>query len=162
MPMSLKTKGFPETQAGFARVRELVRTDATRSAVRVGGAVMVEEMKEGAPVLDEKNAGSNALEPNALKTGIGLRVEPVRDGLVIAFIGPKRGTRRVAHLVEYGHRLIKGGKSYVTAAGAQGPGKLIGEVPAHPFLRPAFETSWQRSIEAFAAELKVQLARFSS
>jgi len=163
MPMSAKTTGFTQTQAGLAELRRLVREDATRAAVRVAAKVISDEMTQEAPVLDEKTAHSTSLPPRAIKDGI--RVNSIRklvDGVIQALIGPRKGTRRSAHLVEYGHRLIKGGKSHVGVKGPEGSGVLIGDVPAHPFLRPSYEVSWKASIDRFRDELKIQLARFLS
>lgn len=48
-----------------------------------------------------------------------------------------------AHLVEFGHVLVRGGKRY------QG-GVEIGFVPAHPFLRPAVDKAWRRAMALFS------------
>jgi hypothetical protein len=161
MPMKMKTSGWSQTEAGLKELRRLVQEDDTHKAVRAAARVVSEEMGIEAPVLDEKTARSTALDPGALKAGIRVNeVRKIADGLIRALMGPRKGTRRAAHLVEYGHRLIRGGTSSVGPRGATGPGKLIGDVPAHPFLRPAYEASWRNSLERFAAELKLQLARF--
>jgi HK97 gp10 family phage protein len=52
----------------------------------------------------------------------------------------------VAMHVEYGHREI-------TAAGAD-----AGHVPAHPFIRPAFDSSKGEAVDAFAATFADQAA----
>lgn len=161
MPMRLTRTGFPETQAGFKALRELIADKATRAAVRAGSEVISAEEIQEAPVLDHKTAQSTSLEPMAIKSGIRINsVRKVSDYVIRALVGPRKGTRKAAHLVEFGHRLIKGGRSWVDATGPKGPGRLIGDVPAHPFLRPAYESSVKKSIEAFAAELKKQLGRF--
>lgn len=161
MPMSMKTTGWPQTQAGFEALRGLIADKATIAAVRAGGTVVAEEMEARAPVLDHKTAHSTSLEPLALKTGIRINsVRKISEHVVRGLIGPRKGTRRAAHLVEFGHRLIKGGKSHVGPRGPEGPGRLIGDVPQHPFERPAYEASVRKSIEAFAAEMKNQLGRY--
>lgn len=161
MPMGLKTKGFPETQAALIQLRQTVATDATRGAVRAGANVIRDEMAAQAPMLDEETANSTALDPGVLKTEIRVAMGRVdKEGFIVAEIGPSEEVAHVARWVEYGHRLVKGGYSSFKRGRLQGSGKQIGEVPAHPFLRPAYETSWQKSIQEYAADLKRRLARW--
>lgn len=163
MPMSLKTTGFPETQAALAQLQQLVRTEATRGAVAAGAVVIRDAMAESAPTLDERTARSTALPRGALKVDIGVRMHPAdREGYITAEIGPRKHAQ-VAWWVEFGHRLVKGGYSKLLVGGRhRGGGSLIGDVPAHPFLRPAYEASWRKSLEEFRAELKRRLARYVS
>jgi len=53
---------------------------------------------------------------------------------------------QVANWLEYGHRMV-------THAGKQ-----VGDVPAQPFVRPAFDASADAAIEAFAVSLEGTLA----
>lgn len=46
----------------------------------------------------------------------------------------------VAHLIEYGHLLVKGGP-------LNGGGHVVGWVPAYPFLRPAAESNVREAVE---------------
>jgi hypothetical protein len=55
---------------------------------------------------------------------------------------------QIALWLEYGHRMVAHKK--------QG-NKLLGEVKAHPFMRPAYEACADRAIEAFAATLEATL-----
>lgn len=49
----------------------------------------------------------------------------------------------VANWVEFGHRMV-----------THKPGKKeVGSVPAHPFIRPAFEASAEAAVDAFAESL---------
>lgn len=162
MAMRLEVSGYRELAAELDQMRAAVRADATRGAVREAAAVMTEAMREKAPELDKTTARSTALPPGALKTGMTFRVRNIGSGLIMAIIGPRKGTGRAAHLVEYGHRLVKGGKSRIGPTGPRGPGKEIGEVPAHPFLRPAFEVSYQATLDAFVAGLRKRLERWVS
>lgn len=162
MPMGVKIAGFAEMQAELKALGDAVRIGAVRDAAKEAAAVMRDEMRERAPVLDEKTAESTALAPGELKRGIGLWLRSAGEGLVMVIIGPRRGTGRAAHLVEYGHRLVKGGASRVGARGAEGPGREIGDVPAHPFLRPAFEASSQKVLDKFAEALRERLRKWLS
>jgi hypothetical protein len=160
MPMSLKITGFEELRGELGAMERAVSGDATLIAVRAAATPIRDEMATEAPVLDHKTAQSTALDPGALKSGISFSVRRLKDGLVMALIGPRKGTRRAAHLVEYGHLLVKGGKLHIGPKGPEGEGKIIGQVQQHPFLRPSFEVSWRPALTAFAAALKQQLGRW--
>lgn len=122
-------------------------------AVRAGGRVIQAAMIERTPVLIEKNAGSDALEPGAVRADIKVRFPAAQNQFeATALIGPGGKTSHVARFVEYGHRMVTGGQSKVLASGkVRGRGKVAEQdVPAHPFLRPA----WEESVaEAQAAEV---------
>ena len=160
MPMRLVNSGYREMQAELAQLRQAVRTDATQSAVRAAATVIRSAFYERAPVLDKKTAESTALDPGELKEGMRFSVRKLSDGFIRAVIGPRRGTGRAAHLVEYGHRLVKGGRSRVGPKGAVGAGRVIGDVPAHPFLRPGYEASVKPAFDAFVQKLRAQLKRW--
>ncbi len=161
MPMGMRMKGLPETQAAMNALRQEVRTTATRGAVRDGATVIGDAMTAAAPVLDHKTAESTSLEPGEMKADIRVAMGRVdQEGFITAAIGPTKRTRHVARWVEYGHRLVKGGYSSFKRGKLQGVGKQIGDVPEHPFLRPAYETSWQQSIAVFAESLKKRLGRW--
>jgi Bacteriophage HK97-gp10, putative tail-component len=156
MPMKLETRGLDEIQGVLKLMREASISQAAKDACRRGARVMAAEQKLRAPLLDAKTAESTALDPGTLRDSIRVYVRRMGDGVIRAWIGPNmRGKKtNVAHLVEYGHRLVKGGKSRVGITGAAGPGHEIGDVPAHPFLRPAFEASWQAALDAVADEFR--------
>lgn len=46
-----------------------------------------------------------------------------------------------AQFLEYGYALVRGGYSRRTQSGRRGPGRVVGHVPAKPFIRPAYEAS---------------------
>jgi HK97 gp10 family phage protein len=144
------------------RVRQHMTTKAARKAVVAGAEVIGAAMIERTPVLVEKMAGSDSLEPGELKANIRVRGRTAQDGSQYALVGPagKQGEiSRVAHLVEYGHRTVTGGESRLNAAG-----KLVGggkvhevDVPAHPFLRPAFEESASEAANVVAETLRIEM-----
>lgn len=145
MPMDLKVTGIPETKEKLNLLQQAVRDEFTRRALKAGAQIIADEMKALAPVLDEKTAESTALPPGALKEGVEVRIRKDGDGYLTALIGPKKGTRRTAHSVEFGH-LERRGK------GASG--KIVAHVPAYPFLRPAFDSKWREAVAVFAATLR--------
>lgn len=151
--MELDFGGFDGLIGALDELAGPVAEEAMSEGVKAGAAVIAEAMREAAPVLDHRRAKSTALPPGALKDDI--RVSSIRkdkDGYVEAEIGPGRRTQHVALWVEYGHREVRGGESKALGDGkTRGPGREIGRVPEHPFLRPAFEESEGKALEACAA-----------
>lgn len=134
-------------------IRQKMAGAAERRAVVRGARVIGAAMVERTPVQIERNEGSTALEPGAVKAGIKVRARK-EDGHAVALVGPTGragAVGKVAHNVEYGHRMVVGGKSKLNIAGQfVGEGKVVGEVQAHAFLRPAFEASATGALEAMA------------
>jgi HK97 gp10 family phage protein len=156
--MAAELTGVKELANRLTMIRDIVRQQGTRDAVYAGGAVIRKSMREKTPVLAEKMAGSNSLNPGDIKRGIRIRMK-VEDDEAVALIGPTRNVGKIAHLVEYGHRMVTGGKSKMNMAGIfVGGGKVHAEdVPPYPFLRPAFETSAASAMQAIVATLKKEL-----
>jgi HK97 gp10 family phage protein len=155
--MGFELTGMKALTDKMESIREQVRTDGVRKAVRAGANIIKDAMVERTPVLIEKQAGSDSLEPGEVKANIRVRMT-MEDGDPVALVGPKGkggAIAKTAHLVEYGHRMVTGGKSKMDMAGNFIGGGKVHEVdvPAHPFLRPAFETSAAAAMEAIEAEL---------
>jgi HK97 gp10 family phage protein len=152
--MAIETKGIAEMKARMRSLSQQVSGPIAKKAVRAGGKVIRDAMIERTPELIEKNTGSDALEPGAVKADIKVRFPAAENKYeATALIGPGSKTSHVARWVEYGHRMVSGGQSKVLANGkVRGPGKVHEQdVPAYPFLRPAFEES---VAEAQAAEVE--------
>ncbi len=151
--------GITQMQAKLNLLQQAVRDDVTRQAVSAGSRVILAAMASRAPVLDLKTAKSTALDPGVLKSSMRISVKKLRDGYFRALIGPRENVQFVAHWVEYGHRLVKGGQSKVTAKGLRGAGREVGSVAAHPFLRPAVDESEAAALAVFASKLKEGLRK---
>jgi HK97 gp10 family phage protein len=154
----IEVTGLDEVRANLAKLEIGLRTEYVLNAVKAGAAVFKDALVEAAPILDEKTAKSTSLEPGELKRDIKARTKLDEDGFAVAVIGPSRRTAYVARFLEFGHRLVKGGYSRVEAWGNRGGGHEVGQVPAHEFLRPAFEASEEEAIEAFKTKLRDEIA----
>lgn len=156
MPINASVTGVTEMQERIRALRAGIREQGVRDGVRAGAAVIRDAMIAAAPVLDEKTANSTSLDPGAMKEDIRSRLRATdKQGFASSIIGPGAKTAHVAFWVEFGHRLVRGGHSKVLASGkTQGPGREVGFVPAHPFLRPAFEGSIDDALAAFAAKVR--------
>ncbi len=150
--------GMQALVATLEKLRVEIPGKATRKAVGAGANIVKAEMIARAPVLDEKTAGSTSLEPEALKQGV--RVYMKRDAdPVEALIGPNKETARVARDVEYGHREVHGGSLDILGGGrTRGTGIQGEDVPAHPWLRPAFEASIGPAEEAMKVSYEKSFA----
>lgn len=160
--MAIELKGIAEMKARMRALSAEVTGPMSQHAVRAGGRVIQAAMIEYTPVLIEKNAGSNALEPGAVKADIKVRFPAEQNKFeATALIGPGAKTKHVARFVEYGHRMVTGGQAKVLASGKTSGRGTVGEqdVPAHPFLRPAWEESVAEAQAAEVESLRNDLAK---
>jgi HK97 gp10 family phage protein len=135
---------------------------AIRKALRNGGNIVNAAIVERAP---EKDGTGGTLPEGALKHDIITRVSKQKDGEFTVTIGPDKLTAHVARWVEYGHRQVVGGRSALQADGTTtGPGKQVyvrpgqstigtGSVPAHSFIRLAWEAVHTEATEAIVTTL---------
>ena len=157
--MNLQLDGMDKLLADLKAFPKEVALPASRKAVRAGGNVIRAAMIEAAPIQALRSASSNSLEPGELKESIRTRTSTTYD-VAEATIGPTGKAGVVAGWVEYGHRMVKGGSSKVLASGkTRGRGKQTGDVPAHPFLRPAFEESIAEAQEMMEQTLLEELTK---
>jgi HK97 gp10 family phage protein len=152
--MGIQTKGIPEMQQNLQRLSDQVREKLVLRAVRDGANVIRDAMRESAHVLAAKNPGSDSLSPGQLRGDIRVRAKVDDDGIARAIIGPVK-YEYVARWVEFGHRLVKGGYSKADGKGGwRGAGSQIGEVPAYPALRPAFERTQAEAFDKFKGSMQ--------
>jgi len=156
---AIRIEGLEQVKAALVAFDANLQDKAMRDALRAAGEVVRAEVEAVAPERVEQ--GGNSLPVGALRADIHLSVRK-NDGMLAAIISPGSLTQHVARFVEYGHRLVKGGRSGVLASGKlKGPGRQVSSVPAHPFIRPAFEASIGEAMRAFASALKVSLMKGS-
>lgn len=126
-------RGIEETIRELERAPERIVKGAFARALTASAAVIMKAVNPRTPV-----------EHGDLKAALTFDVAIDSQGRGgVAKIGfGKLGWK--ARLVEYGHRMIghKPGK------------KQSGQVTAHPFMRPALETSAEEAIEAFRVSLE--------
>ena len=153
MSLGGNTTGLEELKGKARLLQEAMREQALKEGVRAGSKVILEAMQSRVPELDAKTTGSDAAPPGTYKAGLRATApRSDKDGIVTSRIGAGKKVARQAFLVEYGHRLVKGGGSRVLADGRlQGAGREIGSVPAYPALRDAYEASAREAQEACVA-----------
>jgi hypothetical protein len=141
---AMQPRGFDEVKAMLKDLRQNQADRMLRKGVRAAGEVFREEEAERAPERPDLPS-TTALQPGELKDGVIMR-RYGKNGLIV---GPSGYTSQAAHLVEYGHRLVKGGKSRLRAHGITvGPGTEIGWVKPYPYARPTFEAVQEAAFDA--------------
>jgi HK97 gp10 family phage protein len=126
--------GLAGTLQALASKQKRVRQALQRKAMRRANAPVLKAAK--GLLADNKRTGQ-------LRKSLGSKVKAYKSGVVIGIIGPRRGFKITvtnaagesvnvdpmyyAHLVEYGH-------------GGPHP------APAHPFMRPAIDTTRQQVV----------------
>ena len=143
MASDIKIEGIEELIAALATLTPEIQNKSGRSAMRKIARAMTGKAIANAPVGETGNL-ANSLKPSVR----------IMKGSVVAFTkasqkGGIDGKGNHAHLVEFGHKLVKG-------KGVRR--KTIGFVKAYPFLRPALyggRDQWlQMAAEGVEASLK--------
>lgn len=174
--VDIKLEGLDELRKMLDDLSEKEADRIIRKALRAGGAIQKDAVQSFAPIRPDLPS-TTALPPNALENDIILRVTKTDKDNFSAIIGPGKLTRHVAGWVEYGHRMVfpvKGGWSRLLTKG-KNAGKTIGPgsqmrgkdgkllvVPAHPFIRPAFESVVEQVTTLIAFVVKSEITKAAS
>ena len=143
---------FEELKAQLDGLTGEVRVKAERKALRAVGDLFKDAIVELAPVQSETPHGD--LAPGELKADINARVHVASDQGVTTgdtskvTIGPSPKTAYVANWVENGHA----GRRSATR---EGPAR---NVPAHPFVRPAFDANEAKAIDLYADTMTTEIS----
>lgn len=155
--VNIDIEGLKEIQAQLDSLSKEAGERAIRKALRAGAEIEKAAIETAAPV---KDTTGGMLPAGALKSDITVKMKRDDQGGLIAVVGPGKLTRWVASLVEYGHRLVTGGRSRVLANGkTKGPGTQVGTVPEHSFIRVAFESSQQEVADAICTTLAREIEK---
>lgn len=156
--VELEVKGLKELEQKLQDLGTKAAERAVKRSLKAGAEVIQKAVEEAAPTKDE--TGGN-LPEGALKSDIEVRIKRDNNNKLEAWVQPGKFTGYVARWVEYGHRLVRGGRSRLNKKTGKtlGPGKQIGEVKQHPFIRPAFEASAQEAIDKITSTLKSEISR---
>jgi HK97 gp10 family phage protein len=159
MPFEMKVEGYAELKQQLQDLSQKESDRILNRALRAGAAVFQVEEEARAPERPDLPSGT-ALPPGALRADVEVRKLPGTGRRPIWIIGPGKYTSQAAHLVELGHRIIKGGKNRLKKYGIQvGPGVHDGFVPPHPYIRPAFEAGQQEAMDAIVESMKADISR---
>jgi HK97 gp10 family phage protein len=153
--LTIDIQGLSELQVKLNDLGTKAADAAMRKALKAGAAIEQAAISERAPMKD----GTGGILPDgALKNDIVIKIRRDNNGGMNAIVGPDKFTAHVARWVEYGHRLVRGGRSRLLANGkARGPGSQTGEVAEHPFIRPAWEASREAVTNAITTTLVAEV-----
>lgn len=154
--LEITTQGFAEVERSLEDLGQSLGEQICRKALRAGGELMKGAIAANAPVRPDLPSGT-ALPLGALQSDITVTVSKDKNApdSFSAWVEPGRATYHVSVFVEWGHRLIKGGR--YMSWGKRGKGKEIGDVPAHPYIRPAFDANEDLAFQALANTIATEL-----
>jgi HK97 gp10 family phage protein len=157
--MSVDTSELEGFAAALEKLPDEFDPKMIDQAASAGAEVFLKALIERAPVrADMPSPGSTGLRPFWVKADMRKRRAKDFPGWII---GPSSATAYVVRFLEYGHMLVRGGKrGRMNGKTGNVGGKVIGHVPAHPFVRPAFDTAKGAAIEASKAKLAKLIADY--
>jgi HK97 gp10 family phage protein len=158
--ISIDIVGLTDVKAMLEDLGTKAADRAIRKALKAGAAIEQAAIEERAPV--NVPGGGGSLPRGALAADITVTMTRSDQGNIAAIVQPGKLTRHVAEWVEYGHRQVHGGRSTKLANGkTRGPGVEIGNVPAHPFIRPAYEATAEEVANTIATVLAEEATKAS-
>lgn len=139
---NITVEGLEETAAMLEKASKTLVARGYMKALQAGSNVIADAVEVRTPIKSEDTGG--LLDKDELRESLMVDIQldsQFRGGVAEIGFG-KNG--HVANFVEYGHILL-----------GHKPGKKpLGDVPAHPFMRPAADASAEAAIDAFAESLK--------
>lgn len=160
--VNIEIKGLAELKAKLEDLGTKTAERCIRTALRAGAEIEREAVASRAPERPDLPSGT-ALPPGALANDIVVKVKRSDQGNISAIVTPDKLTAHAANWVEYGHRLVEGGRSRVNAKTGKtsGPGKEVGNVAPHPFIRPAFEATRDEVTQTICTTLASEIEKAS-
>lgn len=140
--MSIDLHGMEEVERRLRKLPANVERRVLKEALLDGGEPMLSEAKRRAPVgMPRRHPGSVRLR-DALMLGL----HKTAKGLVWVRLGVDYTKNSVAHLVEFGHRLVRGKQAH-------------GEVRPHPFIRPSYDATKREVVHNIERNIVVGVER---
>ena len=155
---TIKIEGLEELKAKFQALATTEADKCITKALQAGAVIEQAAITQEAPV---KDTTGGLLPDGALKSDIVITRKKSRStGGTYFLVGPGKYTQFVARWVEYGHRLVRGGRSRLLKNGkTRGPGKQIGVVQEHSFIRKGYEQSREAVAEAIQTTLVTEIEK---
>ena len=135
----------------IARKLQMMAEEVARTHMRECALAGAEVIRAEAATLAPRKTGT-------LAGDIQKEVKKQTKSRVDIHVGPGKQAW-YGRLVEFGHAIVAGGTLVTKFSGRviRIGGKKVGDVPPHPFMRPAFDAKTDEAYDAFAAELKRRL-----
>jgi HK97 gp10 family phage protein len=154
--ISISVEGLSDLQSKLTELSTKQADAAIRKALKAGAEIERAAISERAPI---KDTTGGSLPDGALANDTVVKIKRSQQGNLYAVVGPDTYTAHVARWVEYGHRGVEGGRSQLLANGkTKGPGTHTHDVPEHPFIRPAFESTRLEVVDAMCQTLADEIS----
>ncbi len=151
-------EGLRELQQRLDELRIEQAAKVLRRGLRANASVIQAEFVECAPVWPALPSGT-ALPEGALKFDMQIRsiYRGVPKGGVVVTVGPGKSTAHVARSVEFGHRLVAGGR-----LGKRGKGKQVIVWPPIPSCGQPLKRQKTAALRAFQDSVKTDLDKLQT
>lgn len=147
--MKAELRGLDDLRGALDGMGSIFKRETVSRAQRKAMQPCVDRAKQFCPKSDKvkgrrsKRTGRQ-LDNKHLVNSIGTRTLPGETAdIVETSTGP---TSPHGHLVEDGHRQVVGR--------GRNKGKVVGTVPPHPFMQPAWDSTMQECVERFGEEIR--------
>lgn len=148
MKVRMKVEGGDALARKLQMIAQETANKHMRECALKGAEVIRAETEAKAPVGPSRvrvlKSGQRLQQGGLLKGDIVKDLRKQTKAKVDVYVGPSQKTGWYAAFVEDGHAIVVDGKK-------------VGDVPPHPFLRPAFDATTDEAEDAFAKELKRRL-----
>lgn len=145
----MRTKGLREISDALNLLPREVAGQHLREVALLGAEVIREQAEANARAIQRTGTLAGDIHAEIARESIGSRV--------VVHIGPGR-EGWYGRLVEFGHAIVRGGRLRSKSR----PGTLVGHVPPHPWLRPAFDARRRVAQRIMEAEFRRRLSRIWS
>lgn len=160
--MSFTMSGTNELDRAIKELGDKITHGPAKKALEAAVQPMVDRMKQMAPV-----------ETGALRESIGFKTKRYRRSKnTLALVGPKSGTMwqtgpdtvtmgrnpaRYAHLVEYGHAQVHGGRKTKGKSIRKNTISGKGFIEPKPFMRPAWDATKDQVYDTIRAQFGAEV-----
>ena len=155
--MEVTITGLEDTLRAMKALPKIIVARGYVKALSRGIGVIRYALNAETPVLKSDlftAAAKGQKHPGDLKRALTTEVtldSQFRGGTAEAGYSGHQG--KIALWVEYGHRIVIPGGRYVDSRGKSRKGTVIGQVPAHAFMRRAYDASAAEAVDAVAESL---------
>lgn len=154
-------EGLKELDAMLSQLSKSMAKTVLRNALKKAGAPVRDAAAALAPVDDGELASSLAVSPKLKKSQ---KPGGYRDRTAVnVYVGPVAKIAPHAHLVEFGtgpRALKKSRKIYLDNGWVTlRAGQSVGQMPAKPFMRPAFDATKQQMLNILVKEIAAELVK---
>lgn len=150
MRVTIRTKGMEEIREALNMLPREVAGEPLREVALTGAEVIRAEA--------ESNAGKHRRTGNLAKNIAKEIAQESIGSRVVVRIGPTRDAW-YGRLLEFGHRIVRVTGRYRKGGRVYRVSKELGQVPPHPWLRPAFDAKRREAQQVMEKEFRRRLER---